>query len=357
MFSILWPKCFLCLFSDILAIMSLSAGLLLLDINRLRPTGSHTISSLISQYTTHKIFYLIGSILHLSFNRQSANCRRHQEILLKKIIRQNKNTKCGQKFQIDGVKTVKDFRVKVRLTTYSDYREFANEILNVGSENVFFPGKTDYLAFTSGTTCGKSKVFPKNGRLMMKKMGLLMVLQQKCLLQVPRNNLLRKWLTVRVYPSFFYSKSGIKCGPVSGIAADRSLNFYVTPKKGRKASKEVDAIYINLVFGLLEEKICNLFFPTATLALTFFRTLEKSWRAICDDIENGTISNCIDISSDLRTSFQELLNGGNPERAAALRNEFQKGFEAIVPRIWVWCPALFCISSGTYQTQVYRVYP
>ena len=83
-----------------------------------------------------------------------------------------------------------------------------------------------------------------------------------------------------VYPKFSYSKSGIKSGPVAGLAADFSMDFYVTPKRGGKTTAEQDMMYINLVFGLLEEKICNLFFPTASLALTFFRTLEKSWKSI-----------------------------------------------------------------------------
>lgn len=335
---------------DILTVTSLITCALLFDIYRLQPATSHTITSLISQYTLHKLFYFIGSLLHYSFNRKSQNCGKHQELLLKQILRQNKNTKCAQKFKLGSIKTIQDFITQVPLTSYDHYRELAQEVETSGGENVFFPGKADYLALTSGTSCGISKVFPKSLAILRSFAGPVMFLQQKCLLQVPRNNLLRKWLAVRVYPKFSYSKSGIKSGPVAGLAADFSMDFYVTPKRGGKTTAEQDMMYINLVFGLLEEKICNLFFPTASLALTFFRTLEKSWKSICDDIETGTISNHINISSDLRILFEKQLNGGRPDRADSLRHEFRKGFETIVPRIWRCCPALFCISSGTFQT-------
>ena len=339
-------------FSDILATMSLSAGVVLMDIHRLRPTGSHTIPSLLSQYASHKLFYTIGSLIHLSFNRQSRDCGRYQEVLLKQIIQQNKNTSCGHKFKIESVKTVEDYQKTVPLTTYNDYKELAEEVQTIDSENIFFPGKSDYLAFSSGTTSGKSKVFPKSVSSFMRKLGPFGFLQQKCLLQVPSNNWLRKWLALRHYPVFFYSESGIKCGPVYGMAVEKSINCYVTPKTCRRTTKEDHTIYINLVFGLLEEKICNLFFPTAGVALAFFRTLEKSWEAICYDIENGTISNGADIPTELIKNCQKHLNGGNPKRAESLRHEFRKGFDAIVPRVWDTCPALFCISSGSFETQV-----
>ena len=126
----------------------------------------------------------------------------------------------------------------------------------------------------------------------------------------------------------------------------------MVPKRSGKTSNEADIIYINLVFGLSDEKIGNLVFPTATLALTFLKTLEKNWKSVCDDIQNGTISNLVKIPCDLRETFLQNLKVGNSERAEALKLEFQKGFEAVVPRIWPRCPALICISSGTFQTPV-----
>lgn len=333
-----------------MTIISMTTGILLFDVYRLQPSSCHTMKTLIAQYVVHKLIYVIGSIVHLSFKWQTKNCKRQQEDLLMRVIKQNRNTKCAQKLGIDKTKSVSQFLSKVPLTSYEDYKHLVNEVETLGVENVFFPGKVNYLAATSGTTSGKSKIFPKNWGLFRKHTGPWFLMQQKCLLQLPGNNLLRKTIAVRAYPKFYHSKSGIKSGPIYGIAADNSLMFYVVPKRCGKISNEEDVIYINLVFGLLEEKIGNLFFSTSTLALTFFKTLEKKWKCICEDIQHGTISNLVEVPCDLRDIFLQSLNGGNSERADLLRKEFQRGFEALVPRIWPECHAIFCISTGTFQT-------
>ena len=147
--------------SDILTIISLTSGILLFDIYWLHPSSSHTLKTFLSQYAVHKLLFVIGSMVQLSFKKRSKNCRRQQEELLMRIIKQNKNTKCAQKMGINKVNSVLEFVTKVPLTTYADYKELVNEVETFGSENVFFPGKTDYLAATSGTSSGKSKTFPK----------------------------------------------------------------------------------------------------------------------------------------------------------------------------------------------------
>ena len=330
----------------------MATGILLFDVYRLQPSSSHTLKTLISQYVAHKLIYFIGSLVHLSFKWQSKNCKRQQEELLIRIIKQNRSTECAQKLGIDKTNSVSEFVTNLPLTSYADYKDLANEVETLGSENVFFPGKADYLAATSGTSSGKSKLFPKSWKSFRRRTGPWFLMQQKCLLQTPGNNLLRRTIAVRTYPKFFHSKSGIKSGPISGIAAGVSLMFYVVPKQGANFSNEEDAIYTNLVFGLLEEKIGNLFFPTSTLALTFFKTLEKKWKSICDDIQHGTISNLVQVPRESRDVFLQNLNGGNSERANQLRQEFQRGFGAVVPRIWTECPAIFCISTGTFETAV-----
>ena len=338
--------------SDTIAVILLTTGILLFDVYRLKPSSSHTWKTLISQYAVHKLIFIIGSFLHVSFKWQTKNCKTQQEALLLRIIKRNKNTKCAQKLVVNKITSVSEYVTNIPLTSYVDYGDLVNEVETLGSENVFFPEKADYLAVTSGTSGGKSKIFAKSLDIFRKYTGPWFLMEQKCLLQTPGNKLLRKTISIRTHPNFYYSKSGIKSGSIAGIAANVSLMFYVVPNEAGKLSSEDDSIYINLVFGLLEENLGNLFFSTATQGLTIFKTLEKKWKSICHDIEHGTISNLVKVPCDLRNIFLQNLNGGNSERANILRKEFQRGFRAIVPRIWPECTALFCISTGTFQTAV-----
>lgn len=296
--------------------------------------------------------YFAGILLLKRLKKLEQDVRKHQQELLDSIFKANLETKVARHFALHTVSNIEEFRTKVPLTSYKHYEEFAQDVRENGSENVFFPGHADYVAMTSGTTGGKSKHFPKSLKIMRSTSGKWILLSQKCFLDIKNNNYLRKWLCVRATPKTWYCPSGIRTGPISGIASSYSLNPYVVPSLVNEIHNEEDVIYLNLVFGLKSNDICNLFFSTAHMALCFFQVLERRWEEICDDIESGTITKDLLISDEKRLSLSQYLNGKDTERAEVLRTEFQFGFNNIVPRIWPDCPGLFCLATGSFQTQV-----
>ena len=278
-----------------------------------------------------------------------------QKNLLRDILYENRNTQCVKKFEINTSGEIDEFRSCVPLTSYVDYVDLADKVSQTGSEDVMFPGKADYIALTSGTVTEKSNRFPKKLEILKRRTGIWILLAQKHFLDIPRNNFLRKWLTVTVASKLQRSESGIRMGPISSIASNMSVNMcmYVTPQEElNHVTRESSAIYIYLVFGLMTEDIRNLFFPTASLALTFFKTLEREWKSICDDIEIGALCNKLEIEGDVRSRLNQLLQGGNADRAKVLKNELKKGMKGIAPRIWPTCSGLFCAATGSYEVQV-----
>ncbi|XP_052797875.1 uncharacterized protein LOC128229973 isoform X2 [Mya arenaria] len=336
---------------DLPSVVLMTMLLLLVDIWRLQPGRSHSIRSLLKQYFLQRTLYIVGLLMHKQFNKLSNNVTKHQAELLLEILKTNAQTNVGQHFDIGSVQSVDEYRSKVPLTRYADYERFASEVCDKASENVFFPGQADYIAKTSGTTSGRSKLFPKSVRLMRRTAGKWLLLSQKCFLEIHRNNFLRKWLAVRVNSKACFSDAGIRTGPISGLGSSYSLNPYVVPDIVQDVDNEEDVIYINLVFGLKTNDICNLFFSTSQMALLYFQVLERKWTTICSDVEKGEITGTSHVTDEMKQILGQCLNGPDLARAMFLRKEFNKGFTDIVTRIWPNCPGLFCLATGSFQTQ------
>ncbi|XP_052241600.1 uncharacterized protein LOC127851760 isoform X2 [Dreissena polymorpha] len=343
------PTCLLHIKPALITGVGLCTIMICVDILLHKPGSTHNIVSLLKQYVLQRALYAVGLIMHRKFRKLCINVYEQQQKLLAEIISANKETQVARSLRVDSVHDVHEFRTKVPLTSYKDYERFTEIVCNDESSNVFFPGKVDFIAKTSGTTSGKSKLFPKSLRLLRRLSGKWLLLSQKCFMEIPRNNYLRKWLAVRVEPRTQKSNSSITVGPISGVASSYSLNPYVAPDVVRTMSNENYVIYLNLLFGLKTKDICNLFFSTSQMGVYFFKELERNWQQICDDIENGSLSDTVNLSPDVREALIKELGGCDVITARRLRQEFRKGFQDIVPRLWPECAGVFCLATGCFE--------
>ena len=90
----------------------------------------------------------------------------------------------------------------------------------------------------------------------------------------------------------------------------------------------IDTSYLQLRFALENRKVSYIGALVITLGTTMFDYLEENWEMLCDDIEKGIINPNIKITPDLKKEYSKKLKP-NPKRAAKLRKEFEKGFEAM----------------------------
>lgn len=323
-----------------------------MDIIRLRPGKCLRIQGVLLQYIVQRALSVAGYFMHKRLKKMSANIQDYQDVLLLEILKRNSETDIGKSFEIGKIRNREDFCKTIPLTSYDVYESFVHKIEETGCGNVYFPGKVDYIAWTSGTTSGSSKKFPKSFSILRKTSAKWLILAQRCLTSLPNNQYIRKWLAVRCVPNIWLSKSGIRCGPIAGLASNYSLNFYVVPDIAKELKDEETVIYLNLVFGLKYPDVCNLFFSTAQMALSLFQFLERKWESICNDIEHGTLSFVDRLTHTEINILIQSLGGGNSKRASFLRKEFKRGFIGIVPRVWPDCPGLFCLATGSFVTQV-----
>ncbi|XP_053401864.1 uncharacterized protein LOC128557738 [Mercenaria mercenaria] len=333
------------LLPDMVAASSILIALILIDIYRLKPAWSHSFKSLILQYIFLRIILVCGFVLKKSFYKMSKKCEEQQENLLKEILALNKDTLFSRDHGLENVNSVNTFRETMPLTTYDDYRKYAEMIKEDGTENILFPGKPYFLALTSGTTSGKSKLFPKNPKA-QKKAAPWTILMLYNMVYLTGNNFLKKWLYVTVLPKLIATKSGVELGPIAAITY--KINFPFSAIPNLSVQTEYEAMYIHLAFSLAEDDVSCFSTMVSTTALSLLTIMEKK-SSLCNDIEKGTLSENLDIPVVERNRLNSLLKP-NPARAAFLRKEFAEGFNGIVSRIWPTCPCILAIKTGVFET-------
>ena len=112
--------------------------------------------------------------------------------------------------------------------------------------------------------------------------------------------------------------------------------------------KNVSTFYLMNRFALEDRNtmyIFGIFFSTVYEVLTYMR---NHWEALVDDIEKGTLSDISKASPEVRKEVGSVIKP-NPERAAELRREFEKGFdETILKRIWPNLSVIYGIATSVY---------
>ncbi len=83
----------------------------------------------------------------------SANPIEAQEKILRSIVNVASNTVFGKEHDFNGIKSYEDFKQKVPLRDYEQFKPYIELIFN-GGKNVLWPGRPIYFAKTSGTTSG-----------------------------------------------------------------------------------------------------------------------------------------------------------------------------------------------------------
>lgn len=322
-----------------------------MDIYRLDPSKTHTFKTLMTQYFIYKFSGAIGIFMLFRLNRQSRNCKGHQEHILQSILKENKNTQVFNDFKINDVHNVSDLIKHVPLTRFDDYRKYSDCINQTGNADVMFPGKTNFFAMTSGTTSGKSKMYPKNLKIYKSKVLPWITLMFYKMLRIGNNGKLKKWFEVKIHPKIVTNTHGIRCGPISAGFVQR-MNFSLTPYN--EIHSEPEALYINLVFALAEEDFSYFGAIASPTVLSLFKVLETKWESLCEDIELGRISPALNIDEKERIMLNKRIHA-NTTRALFLRGEFKKGFKNIVTRLWPSCSCIFATKTGSFQTQVKHV--
>lgn len=299
----------------------------------------------------------LGNLVYNISSRYTARPMEEQEKLLASLMEKNKDTEYGRKYGFGNVCGFDDFQKNVPLAEYSDFEPYVERMI-AGEQNLITSKKIKRYVSTSGSA-GKPKLIPLCGKAIwnMQIMGFCAPLgatanyYKKLGRKMPPQ---RSFLTLEVEKKPLpngNSMSILSALPFL-ILKPISRFFSSSPKEllYPENSAETDMNYLKLLFALSNPKVSALCAPLVTYLVNIFELLEKTWPELCDDIEHGTINPSVRCPEKSRKALEKRLKP-DPERAAFLRCEFEKGFDTpIGPRIW---PALEWTSAMRKGNLVY----
>lgn len=296
----------------------------------------------------------LGVVEHTKLYIYSKNANKTQRVLLKKLIKDNKTTEYGKRNGFDKVKSVEDYQKIVPLSTYADYEDYVMRMAN-GEKGLITNRFVRRFTESSGST-GRSKLVPLSARAEWNCQCYSFSAPVGCAVKYflrkkrplpPQRGLLTAEISSRKLPG----GATVSClSSIPLLNLKPLLRFFTcSPMQVLfpKEDAQMDMHYVKLLFALRDSDISYLGTIFITTLESMFFYLEKNWQMLCDDIENGTINESIQIDDEIRQQLLKQLKPC-PKRAEELRGEFEKGFdcEPIIPRIWKKCEWMYGMGTG-----------
>lgn len=298
-----------------------------------------------SQFCGH-----LGNIVFRVSSRYTADPMPNQQQLLEMLMQKNAATEYGKKYGFEKITTFEQYQDCVPLTSYEDYEPYIERMLN-GEQGLITYKKIKRYVQTSGSA-GKPKLIPLCGKAIwnFQIMGFCAPMGSSLNYYKQRGEELpaqRSFLLIEVVNKDLPNGNKSSCLSALPFNLLRPFSsfFSVTPKEIFYPEKpdETDMNYFKLRFALENEGVTALTAALVTYIESMFEYLEKNWQILVDDIEKGTIDSSVRCPEQLRKKLLRKCRP-NPERAAWLRREFEKGFDTpIAPRIWpelAWTSAM-----------------
>lgn len=290
---------------------------------------------------------MLGNMVLKGVNHYTSIPVETQEKILLQIMEENKDTEYGKKIGFKDVHSVEDYQRIVPLSTYDDYSDYVDRMLNNGEENLMMSRKCRRYCSSSGSV-GKPKVLPKSGKDLWNMQCMGFAATPACAAKWFKEHGMKfpKQIgPVAVLLTGHKMQDGKMCNGAGQVPFTYlkpiSKFFMTTPNDFMYPENEdaVDTTYFHLRFALQRKDLTYLGSMVVTLLTGMFDYLEQNWELICNDIEKGTIDPSIKCPDDLRAKWSKKFKP-MPKRAEEIRRECAKGFDTpIAKRIWpdfVW---------------------
>eukprot|EP01125_Pyxidicula_operculata_P020042 TRINITY_DN7318_c0_g1_i1.p1 TRINITY_DN7318_c0_g1~~TRINITY_DN7318_c0_g1_i1.p1 ORF type:complete len:599 (+),score=101.79 TRINITY_DN7318_c0_g1_i1:200-1996(+) len=319
----------------------------------MRRSLSHTLNTASTHYVTLLALRLLG---RYSYNKLIKDCQKAEsvnEATLLSIINRNKDTSYGRDHRLSSIKSKTDFKNLHPLTRHEHYASYIDRVEN-GEQNVMNTGVIKQIGTTSGTS-GSVKHIP-----MLKYQAGIFFLQGVAPIYYLIFNLfkpafnLQKTLKVMFEPEFKKTKSGFIVGPNSSRPSDSPavLKMYSSPPPvyTLPMMHSKPARYLHLLYALSDSNLGCIEANFANSVFELLVDLENNWVDLVEDIRQGSISKLKGIPHDMIATLESKFKlQPNPTRAQQLQNEFSKGFQGILKRIWPHMNLILCCDTGSFE--------
>lgn len=291
-----------------------------------------------------------------------------QRLVLQDIIRSNAKTEYGKKYHFDEIKSVTDFREKVPVTAWEDYKDYVGR-MEKGEEDVLFAGKATFFYRTSGTV-EAYKLIPESKKEMIARKA---VTKARYYERIHASSLkaLKRVFSIYNKGELFLTEGNIPAGTASGRTMQIADESEKEGKKGVKVNMPGVMAYSPLVLKELEGEA--LYYTVMRLTVVYddigavmgnnarmmsmlAATAQKHAKEIIEDIKNGTSK--YELSDELKEAEKEALTP-NPKRAKQLEKLLKK--DRFIPRYY-WpnlAMASFWLggSVGVFVKEARKLFP
>ena len=292
-----------------------------------------------------------------SFLTLSENMAQYSQKVLLEILKENRKTEYGLRYDFNTIKSIGEYQKRIPLTMYADYEADIKRMVD-GAKKVLTAGRISSFGLTSGTT-GKSKMVPVSGKsrkVMAARMGLVAF----HVTSVNFPGLLRRGRRLNISSNVIagFTRKGIPVGAITSSSARRMRHIQslmnTSPVEIAGLANYQDALYLHLLFALLDSELKSISATFASTILDLFYHLELHWPVLLNDLESGTITGEIQLTSPVRESLEKKLKDRRKrikhwQRPAELKNAFAAGLDGIASRIWPGLVCITTITSGTFQ--------
>ncbi len=272
--------------------------------------------------------------------------------VLKEVLQSNSDSEYGRKYQFSSIISPEDYKEKVPLTTYDDYRSYIERMAN-GEKNILTSLPVIYFGLSSGTT-GKSKLIPVTALSRKIINSNMMLLTQGMLLwAMPETQGGGKGLMLMNSRSDGTTAGGIPIGAATsgGMNSMKFITPYLwtSPPEILQLTDQRTALYLHLLFALQEKDLAYINAPFPSAIVQLFRVLEEEWPSLVRDLAgDDDISKHLNLEPEVRRKLVMQMRP-NAARAKQLEEEVKRGMSGIACRLWPKMLYVCCVAGGSFS--------
>ena len=272
----------------------------------------------------------------VQFEQQTKSVVNTQEKFLKDVLTRHQNTLLGQEEKLSQIKTIDDFRSRIRVRNYDEYDPYIQRMA-AGEKNILTRDRVTYFNATSGST-GKQKLIPVTQKFQnslgwanLISIGFLSTALKQ------RGNHLRKLLLTNSTNISGYTSGGIPYG--SGSAGVLKMGKWVyqqlfaNPYETLQIEDSLARHYLCLLFALQTPETGGIVANFPMLILRTCQYLEQYSDDLIHDLKMGTIPPWLNLKSHLRHQLEKQLQA-QPQRAQQLQTILSHQGQLTPPQIW-----------------------
>lgn len=288
--------------------------------------------------------------------RFSLDPKKANEATLFRLLRDNKDTEYGRKYDFASIHSIDEFRKKVPFSDYDTYHPYIQRMTKKKEKNLITAYPIVQYAETSGSV-GVQKTIPVTIKSMEIYQKYSFTRTRALADAYYRNAYGKKVPTGKglnmVETESLHMEDGTLLGSVTGSVARRYrklFRFFLTsPDPVHFPIGGMNMNYMKARFALEEPDLVFFLAGFMTNFVDMLNYIKKNWEMICDDIEQGTYNP--DVCSERSYPKMKKYLRKNPKRAEELRKIFREGFDTpIIPRLWPKFSFVCAIGTGGFSS-------